>query len=60
MVKIANLKNQDIYWYLDKEFLGIDKSFEKEIDLGIGNHVLTIVAEDGETTKTSFSIEKTK
>ena len=60
VVKIANLKNQDIYWYLDKEFLGIDKSFEKEIDLGIGNHVLTIVAEDGETTKTSFSIEKTK
>lgn len=60
VVKIANLKNQDIYWYLDKEFIGIDKSFEKEIDLTVGDHTLTIVAEDGETTKTSFSIEKTK
>ena len=59
IVKIANLKNQDIYWYLDKEFIGIDKSFEKEIELGIGEHTLTIMAEDGEVVKTKFSIEKT-
>ena len=59
VVKIANLKNQNIYWYLDKEFIGQDKSYEKEIQLGIGNHTITIVAEDGETTKTNFTIEKT-
>ena len=59
VVKIANLKNQDIYWYLDKEFIGIDKSFEKEIELGIGEHTLTIMAEDGEVVKTKFSIDKT-
>ena len=59
VVKIANLKNQDIYWYLDKEFIGMDKTFEKEISLGVGNHTLTIMAEDGEIAKTSFSIEKT-
>lgn len=59
VVKIANLKNQNIYWYLDKEFIGQDKSYEKEIFLGVGNHTITIVAEDGETTKTNFIIEKT-
>lgn len=59
VVKIANLKNQDIYWYLDKEFIGIDKSFEKEIELGIGEHTLTIMAEDGEVMTTKFSIDKT-
>ena len=59
VVKIANLKNQNIYWYLDKEFIGIDKSFEKEIELSIGEHTLTIMAEDGEIVKTKFSIDKT-
>lgn len=59
VIKIANLKNQNIYWYVDKEFIGQDKSYEKEIQLGVGNHTITIVAEDGETTKTNFIIEKT-
>lgn len=60
IVKIANLKNQDIYWYMDKEFIGVDKTFEKEIELGVGNHNLIIVAQDGEMTKVSFSIEKSR
>ena len=60
IVKIANLKNQDIYWYVDKEFIGVDKTFEKEIELGVGNHNLIIVAQDGEMTKVSFSIEKSR
>lgn len=60
IVKIANLKNQNIYWYLDNEFIDIDKSYEKEIELGIGNHTLTIMSDDGEIEKTSFIIEKTQ
>ena len=59
VVKIANLKNQDIYWYLDNEFLGKENTFEKEIELSIGDHIITIVAEDGEATNAKFSIEKT-
>ena len=58
IVKIANLKNQEIYWYLDKEFVDMDKSFEKEVALGVGDHTLTIMSEDGEIAKTNFSIEK--
>ena len=58
VVKIANLKNQNIYWYLDKEFIDKSKSYEKEISLGVGEHTVTIMAEDGELTRTSFSIEK--
>ena len=59
IVKIANLKNQNIYWYLDKEFIGKNKNLEQEISLTVGEHTLTIMAEDGEMTKTSFTIEKT-
>ena len=60
IVKIANLKNQDIYWYLDKEFIGKDKSYEKEISLGVGEHTVTIMSEDGEINKTNFTIDKTR
>ena len=60
VVKIANLKNQNIYWYLDSEFIGVEKTFEKEISLSTGNHVITIMGEDGEVAKTNFTIEKTK
>ena len=59
IVKIANLKNQDIYWYIDKEFLDLDKTFEKEVTIGTGEHTLTIMSEDGEIAKTKFVIEKT-
>ena len=59
IVKIANLKNQNIYWYLDKEFISMDRGFEKEIELNVGKHIITIMAEDGEMTDVSFSIEKT-
>lgn len=59
VVKIANIKKQNIYWYLDKEFLGVDKNYEKEIELGVGKHTFTIMSEDGEIAKANFSIEKT-
>ena len=60
VVKIANLKKQNVYWYLDTEFIGVDKSYEKEISLSVGDHIISIVGENGEITKTNFSIEKTK
>ena len=59
IVKIANLKNQNIYWYLDNEFIGKNKNFEQEISLTIGDHTLTIMSEDGEIAKANFLIEKT-
>lgn len=59
IIKIANLKNQDLYWYLDKEFIDKDKSLEKEIPMGIGKHILTLVSEEGEKVSVSFEIEKT-
>ncbi len=59
VVKIANLKNQNIYWYVDNEFIGMDKMYEKEVELSVGEHTVTIMAEDGEMTKVEFLIEKT-
>lgn len=58
VVKIANIKNQNVYWYVDNEFIGIDNSYEKEMSFDVGEHTLTIMSEDGELTKTSFIIEK--
>ena len=56
VVKIANIKNQELYWYIDKEFIDKEKTLEKEIDVGVGEHTLTIVAEDGETTSVKFFV----
>ena len=58
IIKIANIKNKELYWYLDKEFIYKDKVLEKEVELIVGEHNLTIVAEDGETTSVKFYVTK--
>ena len=58
IIKIANIKNKELYWYLDKEFLDKEKTLEKEIELSVGEHNLTIVSDDGETTSVKFYVTK--
>lgn len=54
IIKIANIKNKELYWYLDKEFLDKEKTLEKEIELSVGEHNLTIVSDDGKLQVSSF------
>jgi penicillin-binding protein 1C len=57
--KIANIKKQDIYWYLDNEFVGQDNSYEKELKIPNGEHILTIMAANGEIQRVRFLIKRT-
>ncbi len=58
IIKIANIKNQNIYWYINDEYIGMDKSTEKSFNLKEGNYKLTLVGENGEIIIRKFQIEK--
>ena len=60
IVKIANIRNQDVYWYLDNEFLGKDKEYQKEIKIPNGERVITIMSETGEIERVRFNIQRTQ
>lgn len=60
IVKIANIKNQEIYWYLDNEFLGKDKKFQKEMKIPNGEHTITIMSQEGELERVKFNIQRTQ
>ncbi|WP_300329812.1 penicillin-binding protein 1C [Fusobacterium sp.] len=58
IIKIANLKNEKLYWYLNGKYLGQDNVNEKKLNLGSGKYQLTIVSEAGENEKINFEIIK--
>lgn len=58
IIKIANLKNEKLYWYLNGKYLGQDNVNEKKLNLGSGKYQLTIVSEVGENEKINFEIIK--
>jgi penicillin-binding protein 1C len=50
--------SKKIFWHLDKEYIGTTKFIHQvEILAPAGEHVLTIVDEDGNTVKCGFSIQ---
>lgn len=60
IVKVANVKKQNLYWYINKEYIGRDKDREKSLSLKAGEYELTVVAENGETEKVKFEIVKNR
>ena len=56
IIKIANLKNQNLYWYLNGEYLYKTRDREKNIKLGNGKYQLTIISEEGDMEKINFEI----
>lgn len=58
IVKTANLKNQELYWYVNKEYIGRGKEKEKSFNLKEGKYEITAVAENGETIKVKFEVVK--
>jgi penicillin-binding protein 1C len=49
--------SKKIFWHLDKKYIGTTKSIHQiEILAEPGEHVLTVVDEDGNTIKCGFSI----
>ncbi len=50
--------SEKIFWHLDEKYLGTTKFIHQiEILAGAGDHVLTVVDEDGNLIKCSFSIK---
>ena len=58
IIKIANLKNQNLYWYLNGEYLDKTRDREKNLKLGNGKYQLTIISEEGDMEKINFEISR--
>lgn len=57
IIRIANLKNQNISWYLDKNLIHSSNSATLKIFLPKGTHYLSIVGKDGDIDSVRFSVE---
>lgn len=58
IVKTANLKNQNLYWYVNREYVGTDRSREKSFNFKEGKYEIIIVGENGESAGVNFQIVK--
>lgn len=58
IVKIANPKNKNIYWYHNGIYIHSGRDREKIFDLSKGEHKITLVSESGEITEVKFYIMK--
>lgn len=56
IVKIVNIKNRELYWYVNKEYAGKSREKEKSFNLKKGNYEITVVSEKGETAKINFQV----
>lgn len=56
IVEIANLNNEEVYWYLDDIFLGKSRENKKNIFLSEGKYKLTVVSSCGEKKSIEIKI----
>lgn len=56
IVKIVNIKNRELYWYVNKEYAGKSREKERSFNLKKGNYEITVVSEKGETAKINFQV----
>lgn len=56
IVKIANIKNQELYWYVNKEYAGKSREKERSFNFKKGKYEITVVSESGETAKINFQV----
>ena len=56
IVKIANIKNQELYWYVNKEYAGKSREKERSFNFKKGKYEIAVVSESGETAKINFQV----
>ncbi len=56
IVKIANIKNQELYWYVNKEYAGKSREKERSFNFKKGKYEITVVSESGEIAKINFQV----
>ena len=55
IVKIANIKNQELYWYVNKEYAGKSREKERNFNFKKGKYEITVVSEKRRNSKNKFS-----
>lgn len=58
IARIANIDNSEVFWYVDKKYLGVSTKSTMSLKLDIGTHNLTIINSDGQSDNVEFSIIK--
>ena len=56
IVKIANIKNQELYWYVNKKYIGKNREKERSFNFKKGRYEIIVVSENGETAKINFQV----
>ena len=56
IVKIANIKNQELYWYVNKEYAGKSREKERSFNFKKGKYEITVISESGEIAKINFQV----
>lgn len=57
IIRITNLKNQQVFWYLNKQLVHTSAQHTFKTFLNSGTYNLSIIGEDGSMDSTSFSVE---
>ncbi|MGX3011021.1 penicillin-binding protein 1C [Helicobacter sp. 23-1044] len=58
LARIANLNNSNVFWYVDREFIGSGAQKVRALSVDSGNHTLTIINDKGESDSVIFSVEQ--
>ena len=60
IVKVANPKNRNIYWYHNGKYIFSGRELERAFDFLQGEHRLTLISESGEIAEVKFTILRGK
>lgn len=58
IARIANVNNSNVFWYLDKLYIGMDNKTTKILNLKPGLHTLSIINDTGDSDSVNFIISK--
>lgn len=58
IARIANINNNNVFWYLDKRYLGVSKNNTMILNLDSGYHTLSVIDSNGDSHSVNFTILK--
>lgn len=56
LARIANLNNSDVFWYVDRKFIGSGMQKVRPLSVEVGSHTLTVINENGESDSVEFVV----
>lgn len=58
IARIANINNHNVFWYLDKKYIGASKNNTMILKLDAGYHTLSVIDSHGDSHSVNFIISK--